>query len=58
MTASKSTMDDVVVVLLKHVSREKAIAIFRELHEVPGNASFRKTVEEIYSRLCEGEFEL
>jgi hypothetical protein len=51
-------MDDVVVVLLKHVSREKAIAIFRELHEVPGNASFRKTVEEIYSRLCEGEFEL
>ena len=50
MAASKSTVERVLEVILKHVPKETALKILEELMTVPGNKSFRDTIERMYNR--------
>ena len=50
MAASKSTVERVLEVILKHVPKETALKILEELMTVPGNESFRDAIERIYNR--------
>jgi hypothetical protein len=43
VTASKSTVERLLEVILKHVPKETALKILEELMTVPGNKSFRDT---------------
>lgn len=47
MSASDDTISKVARVILRHVDREVAVKIATELLEVPGNKSFRETVERL-----------
>ncbi len=51
MAASKSTVEQVLEVILKHVSKETALKIIEELTSVPGNKSFRDTIERMHQRV-------
>ena len=50
MAASKSTVERVLEVILKHVLKEAALKILEELMTVPGNKSFRDNIERMYNR--------
>ena len=50
MAASKSTVERVLEVILKHVPKETALKILEELMTVPGNKSFCDTIERMYNR--------
>ena len=50
MAASKSTIERVLEVIQKHVPKETALEILEELMTVPGNKSFRETIERMYNR--------
>ena len=51
MATSKSTVERVLEVILKqHVPKETALTILEELMTVPGNKSFRDTIERMYNR--------
>ena len=45
MVASNATVDGVLKVLRKHMPKEKVITILKDLCGVPGNNSFRNTIE-------------
>lgn len=45
MVASRSTVDRVIDAALKHVSVDQLLALTSELCDVPGNQSFRDTVQ-------------
>ena len=49
MAASKSTVERVLEVILKHVPKQTALKILEELMTVPGNKSFRDTIERMYN---------
>jgi hypothetical protein len=49
MVAAHNTVDALHKLLLKYVPEDKLDGLMLELHEIPGNRSFRETVE----RLCE-----
>ena len=51
MVASQKTIDRVIEILLRHLSREKALSAFGELRQVKGNRSFTETVRVIHERL-------
>jgi hypothetical protein len=50
MAASKSTVEQVLDVILKHVSKETALKIIEDLMSVPGDKSFRDTIERMHQR--------
>ena len=45
MAASLDTVEKVIQVVLRHVDKETALKIVRDLERVPGNKSFRDTIE-------------
>jgi hypothetical protein len=47
MVASPTTLKAVVTVLRHHLPKPKIIAILNDLCHVPGNASFRETIEKM-----------
>jgi hypothetical protein len=51
MAASDKTVDAVLRVLLEYMRASKALSIARDLLEVPGNKSFRDTVQALHHRL-------
>ena len=52
MVASRDTVQKCASVILRHVSsREKAIALLRELEQVAGNKSFEETVRSIANEI-------
>ena len=51
MVASRDTVQKCASVILRHVSREKAIALLRELEQVAGNKSFEGTVRAIANEI-------
>ena len=51
MVASRDTVQKCANVLLRHVAREKAIALLRELEQVAGNKSFEETVRSITNEI-------
>jgi hypothetical protein len=51
MVASRDTVQKCASVILRHVSREKAIALLRELEQVAGNKSFEETVRAITNEI-------
>jgi hypothetical protein len=50
VAASKSTVERVLEVILKHVPKETSLKILEELMTVPGDKSFRDTIERMYNR--------
>ncbi|MEE9583691.1 MAG: hypothetical protein V3W01_03415 [Dehalococcoidales bacterium] len=51
MVASSRSIEQVVEILLRHLGREEALAIFGELRNVKGNRSFTETIRLVYERL-------
>ena len=51
MVASRDTVQKCASVILRHVSREKAIVLLRELEQVAGNKSFEETVRAITNEI-------
>lgn len=51
MTASLATVKDVLEIVLRHVDKETAKAIFKDLQSVPGNSSFRTTIIKLEAEL-------
>jgi hypothetical protein len=45
---SKETNKKIKEILDKYLSHEKQVAMFRELKEVEGNVSFKKSIENIF----------
>ena len=50
MAASKSTVERVLEVILKHVPKETALKILEELMTVPRQQVVRDTIERMYNR--------
>jgi len=55
MAISDSTTNAILHVVMKHVTREQLRAILKDLAEVPGNASFRASVERLLEAAKEAE---
>ena len=51
MVASRDTVQKCASVILRHMSREKAITLLRELEQVAGNKSFEETVRSITNEI-------
>jgi hypothetical protein len=51
MPASKTTVDDVVRVLLKHLDAATLKKVVRDLLDVKGTASFEKTIATLWNRV-------
>ena len=51
MAASSKTIESAAEVLLKHLGREKALVVVRELRKVKGNESFTETIRLLCERL-------
>jgi hypothetical protein len=47
MAASHQTVEQIIAVVSRHVSETQLRAIIRDLEEVPGNRSFRETIQRI-----------
>jgi hypothetical protein len=44
MVASRNTIKEVIAIIRKYIEADRLKAMFDELENVPGNASFRETV--------------
>jgi hypothetical protein len=53
MVVSHETIDQIIRVIAKHVDRATLKKIVDELKEVPGNRSFRDTVERLAEKVKE-----
>jgi hypothetical protein len=53
MVASNNTIDAVAQVIRKHVDRDTITKLCRDLIEIPGNKSFRDTIEILVKKLKE-----
>jgi hypothetical protein len=47
MAISQDTTEAILNVVMRHVTRDQLQAILQDLAEVPGNASFRASVEKL-----------
>ena len=54
MVASRDTVEQIIAVVRRHVSGDQLRAIVRDLGEVPGNKSFRETIERLEASLNRG----
>jgi hypothetical protein len=51
MVASRDTVQKCASVILRHVARERALALLRDLERVAGNKSFEETVRAIANEI-------
>jgi hypothetical protein len=51
MAASQSTIERVLEVIQRHVPKDVALRIVEDLMTVPGNKSFRDTIERMHLRM-------
>ena len=55
MVASRQTIDKCASVILAHLSRDRALALLRDLEKAAGNKSFEETVRAICNEIVRRE---